>query len=101
MTWPYWATPLASLASDPLRSPDSNYNSGDYGLFLPHPDTGIWLHQEIFLPNGAGRMEHQRDYRGRWEWCLPASTALSFLWLTIVATDPREPFTYAPTVHYS
>ena len=49
---------LASLASDSSWFPDSNYNSGDYGLSLPHPDVGIWLRQETFLPNWVGRVAH-------------------------------------------
>ena len=27
---------------------------------LPHPDTGIWLRQEIILPNWVGRITHRR-----------------------------------------
>ena len=52
---------LAFLASDSSWFPDSNYNSGDYGLSLPCPDAGIWLHQETFLPNWVGRMAHQPE----------------------------------------
>ena len=33
---------------------------GDYGLSLPHFDTGIWLRYETFLPNWLGRVAHQR-----------------------------------------
>ena len=60
-SWPYWVTPLASLASDSSWFPESNYNSGDYGLSLPYPDTNIWLRQETFLPNWVGRMAHQPE----------------------------------------
>ena len=52
---------LASLASDSSWFPDSNYNSGDYGLSLLHPDTGIWLRQETFLPNWVGRVAHKPE----------------------------------------
>ena len=44
--------------------PDSNYNSGGYGLSLPHSDAGIWLRQETFLPNWVGRMAHQPEREG-------------------------------------
>ena len=52
---------LASLASDSSWFPDSIYNGGDCGPSLPHPDTGIWLRQETFLPNWVGWMAHQPE----------------------------------------
>ena len=55
---------LASLASDSSWFLDSNYKGGDYGLSLPHPDAGIWLCQETFLPNRVGHMAHQPERYG-------------------------------------
>ena len=55
------------------------------GMLTDHhyriPESGLKLRHETFLQNWVGRMAHRRyaaprNYRGRWEWCMPASTVL-------------------------